>query len=250
MNRSCLLTHRCSSWEEEDKLSSSPLTRRNGKAHALFLREGWWTGECQGKYGLFPGAFVELLDDATFIDAEALNADPQGGDGEPNGQGEASENSSSSTLVTSLLSRCPSWTLALVPITTSLATIHAWPVHFGRARSCPRRTGLEILLKTRSRMRKWTRNRASLISSLSLNPEPKQRDNRKPHLPSHLKALMRRTDPAWRTDLVLPPQSQTVLQRRGRQKVHAHPIPNETRSLGDWHLNLLTLEPTKPVYPM
>jgi hypothetical protein len=28
---------------------------------ALHRRAGWWTGECRGKYGLFPGAFVELL---------------------------------------------------------------------------------------------------------------------------------------------------------------------------------------------
>jgi hypothetical protein len=32
---------------------------------ALSLSAGWWTGECRGKYGLFPGAFVELVSGGT-----------------------------------------------------------------------------------------------------------------------------------------------------------------------------------------
>jgi hypothetical protein len=45
--------------EQEDEI---PLAE--GDFVIVYERDesGWWTGECRGKYGLFPGAFVELID--------------------------------------------------------------------------------------------------------------------------------------------------------------------------------------------
>eukprot|EP01099_Mayorella_cantabrigiensis_P005689 TRINITY_DN4616_c0_g1_i1.p1 TRINITY_DN4616_c0_g1~~TRINITY_DN4616_c0_g1_i1.p1 ORF type:complete len:298 (-),score=78.33 TRINITY_DN4616_c0_g1_i1:1688-2581(-) len=60
--------------EQEDEISLIP-----GKIILVYEEDdsGWWTGECDGKYGLFPGGFVELIEDDVSSSSHTKDTSPR-----------------------------------------------------------------------------------------------------------------------------------------------------------------------------